>query len=224
MQTRVPDALGPTPVWHLRLRPPAFALVSRAACLALPFGQAQVSTKNRPQGRFIARTLDRGSVRCGGRLLDRVEQAARLGMAQRWLIAAVVVAVIGGEGGRGGVGRRFPSGAVGGLNGGIHIHRGDVGHAALVKVGLHDHLVHGRRHGRVTRATAQQHTGFGRPAEQVVLLPAWYSGLLPPCWAPVRKAGWNSASRAWFGVPPGRLPDVTRVVVVNVGLGSRFSM
>ena len=52
-------------------------------------------------------------------------------------------------------------------------------------------------------------------------LPAWYSGLLPPCWAPVRKAGWNSASRAWSGVPPGRLPDVIRVVVGQRGVGQQ---
>ena len=58
----------------------------------------------------------------------------------------------------------------------------------LSKVGLHHHLVHGRRHGRVTRATAQQHRALGVQPSRSFFLPAWYSGLLLPA-GPGQKAG-----------------------------------
>lgn len=65
----------------------------------------------------------------GDDLFERIEHRACLDMAERRLVGAVVNAVVGGEGGRGGVGGRFAADTEGGLDGRIDVDRGDVGQA-----------------------------------------------------------------------------------------------
>ncbi|MNT99436.1 hypothetical protein D3C72_2422800 [compost metagenome] len=53
---------------------------------------------------------------------------------------------------------------------------------------------------------------MGLQPSRSFFLAARYSGWVVLVCEPVMKADWNSASRAWLGVPAGRVPEVSSVV------------